>query len=178
MPNARTHDRIAITSAFVLAPATAGALILLDEPRTDVMIGTALLVGSHLVCSYWLSPDLDLDSAIDDRWGPLRPIWLPYQKIVPHRHWFSHSGISALLRLLYLAAIALLVLLLAGLLIPGALQTVTTWLGTLVQDYPLETLLVAVGAVVSDAIHTGSDYFSTYLRRRRVRRWRRRRRRR
>lgn len=177
MPDARTHDAIAVASGAVLLPLGAGALLALGEPPTAATLGAVWLVGSHLVCSYWLSPDLDIDSAIDDRWGPLRPLWIPYQRMVPHRHWFSHSGISALLRLIYLALMVSIILFVVGFLIPGALQIVTTWFVELARDYPLEVLLVALGAVISDIIHTVSDKVSTHRKRRGYRGRRKRRRR-
>jgi len=49
------------------------------------MRGTAILVGAHLLSGIMFSPDLDLDSAIDDRWGIFFWIWRPYMWLVPHR---------------------------------------------------------------------------------------------
>src|ERR671932_924179 len=58
--------------------------------------------ASHLLGGLYLSPDLDLKSLPWKRWGVLRFIWLPYQKI-PHRHWLSHTPIvGSVGRLLYL----------------------------------------------------------------------------
>ncbi len=158
MPNARAHDRIALQSAVVLAPLSAAALLSLDYPPEQVTIGTALLVGTHLACSHWLSPDLDLDSAVDDRWGSLRLIWLPYRRIVPHRHWFSHSGISALLRIVYLVLMLGGLLFLVSFFVPGASDSVAAWLSDMVRTYPRETALIALGAVISDLVHTTTDY--------------------
>jgi uncharacterized metal-binding protein len=168
-----------------MAPIGAATLLAVGSTPTQAAIGTALLVGSHLICSYWLSPDLDLDSAIDDRWGPLRFIWLPYQKAVPHRHWFSHSGFSALFRLLYLGVIIGAVVFLVGLLIEGAPGRVADWMIGFIQERPVVVALILLGAVISDVIHTLSDLLSTWLKRRfrararaRIRARRRRRRRR
>jgi uncharacterized metal-binding protein len=161
MPNAPTHDKIAVISGMALVPVGMGTLMALGETSEQAVAGTAVLVGSHLACSFWLSPDLDLDSAIDDRWGPLRGIWLPYQKFVPHRHWFSHSGVSALLRLLYLALMMGLILMGVSIFIPGAFEAVSNWLVALFYEHPRAMILVAIGAVVSDVVHTGSDHIST-----------------
>jgi uncharacterized metal-binding protein len=161
MPNAPTHDKIAVISGMALVPVGMGALIAMGETPEQAVAGTAILIGSHLACSFWLSPDLDLDSAIDDRWGPLRGIWLPYQKLVPHRHWFSHSGVSALLRLLYLALIASLILMGVSVFIPGAFEAVGNWFVALFYEHPRVMILIALGAVVSDIVHTGSDHIST-----------------
>lgn len=167
MPNAPTHDRIAVLTGVGLVPLTAGSLLALGTDVERTAVDTALLVGTHLVCSYWLSPDLDIDSAIDNRWGPLRVLWLPYQKLTPHRHWFSHSGISALLRLLYLVLMANLIILVVSLVIPGAPQNLLLWLEAVIRSYPREALFIGIGAVISDLVHTISDRVHTRLKRRR-----------
>jgi uncharacterized metal-binding protein len=64
--------------------------------------GIALGVGT-LIGTYLLSPDLDITSAINNRWGIFKIYWLPYKNMVAHRSIYSHSGFfSATLRLLYL----------------------------------------------------------------------------
>lgn len=49
------------------------------------------------------SPDLDIDSAVDHRWGVFRWIWEPYMKVVLHHsRLLSHSLIiPPLVRILY-----------------------------------------------------------------------------
>lgn len=168
MPNAPTHDRIALVSGVLLIPLNASALLSLSIPPERIALDTALLVGTHLVCSYWLSPDLDIDSEIDNRWGPLRVIWLPYQMLIPHRHWFSHSGISALLRVLYLVLMINLIILIISVFIPGAPQNLLLWLGNVIQTHPREALFIALGAIISDLIHTISDRISTRIKRKRL----------
>ena len=58
------------------------------------------------------SPDLDLDSAIDDRWGIFFWIWRPYMWLVPHRSRLLSHGlvIAPLLRLLYFYLVVLLLI--------------------------------------------------------------------
>jgi uncharacterized metal-binding protein len=61
-----------------------------------------IAASSHLLAGLYLSPDLDLKSLPWKRWGLLRFIWLPYQRI-PHRHWLSHAPVvGSIGRLLYL----------------------------------------------------------------------------
>ncbi len=52
--------------------------------------------ASHFLGGYWLSPDLDIKSAPFQRWGILKIIWLPYQRLIPHRNWKSHAPVLAL----------------------------------------------------------------------------------
>lgn len=57
-----------------------------------------------------LSPDLDIKSKPWRRWGLLRFLWTPYQKVVPHRSVLSHSPlIGTAGRLIYLAIPTLLI---------------------------------------------------------------------
>jgi uncharacterized metal-binding protein len=68
-----------------------------------------IAASAHLLGGLYLSPDLDLKSKPLKRWGVLRVLWLPYQKLIPcHRHWLSHGVIvGSVVRLLYLAALLL-----------------------------------------------------------------------
>lgn len=181
MPNAPTHDRIALIAAPVIALPSYAILTALGDSQSAALTGSALIVGAHLVGSWMLSPDLDLDSAIDNRWGILRPIWIPYRRLVPHRHWFSHSGISGVFRLLYLYIILSLLLLFATAIahIIGFGETnyaiaFSQWLWDAGQQHTRIALLIITGVILSDAIHVITDYTSSAFKRR----WGRRRRRR
>lgn len=95
MPGYKTHDKIGLAAVIPVS-------------ATSVYIGasfydTAVLAIGIIAGTFFLSPDLDLHSRIYRRWGILRWIWIPYQKVIHHRSWVSHSGpISATLRILYL----------------------------------------------------------------------------
>ncbi len=98
MASGKNHDRaITITTPVLMAAAIASG-------HADVgLIATA----SYYLAGMYLSPDLDLISRPYKRWGLLRWLWLPYQKLIPrHRHWLSHGPvIGSLVRLFYLAAL-------------------------------------------------------------------------
>ncbi len=68
-----------------------------------------IAASAHLLGGLYLSPDLDLKSKPFKRWGILRVLWMPYQKLIPcHRHWLSHGVIvGSVVRLLYLAVLLL-----------------------------------------------------------------------
>src|SRR5258708_1756676 len=99
MPNGRTHDIITFVSAAAATP------VVLTSPLPEIgTVTAAVLVGSYLLSGLIFSPDLDLQSRPFRRWGPLRFIWIPYQKMIPHRSWVSHSFIfGPLIRVLYFA---------------------------------------------------------------------------
>ncbi len=98
MASGKNHDRaITVTTPVMLATAIASG-------HAEVgLIATA----SYYLAGMYLSPDLDLVSRPFKRWGFLRWLWLPYQRLIPrHRHWLSHGlVIGSLVRLLYLAAL-------------------------------------------------------------------------
>ncbi|HET9222698.1 MAG TPA: metal-binding protein, partial [Roseiflexaceae bacterium] len=103
MPGARAHDLITIVSGVALAPLTYSVLSQSGVAPDVALANTAILVGAHMLSGIMFSPDLDLDSRIDDRWGIFFWIWRPYMWFVPHRHRFLSHGlvISQLLRLFY-----------------------------------------------------------------------------
>lgn len=194
MPSGRTHETIAVIASPPLAAATGGLLVQLGHPPLEALFGASLLTATHLAATRWLSPDLDLGSARGaEQWGVLAPIWLPYERAIPHRHWLSHSGASALLRLAYLYIALNCVLVLIGLLIfaQAALiglligetpsgREVVLWLlanyvvvssagARLALEYPAFALALAGGAVASDVVHTATDHLDTWRKRRRIR---------
>ncbi len=73
--------------------------------------------ASHFLGGYWLSPDLDIKSRPFLRWGIFRFMWIPYQRLIPHRSPLSHAPVlGSVIRLLYLVAwVSLLVLVFPGL---------------------------------------------------------------
>lgn len=100
MASGHAHDRatwqLALPVGLLFAPGLglAGA----------VSAATGFLVGGLL-----LSPDLDTRSNATRRWGPLRLLWWPYRRGLPHRSLLSHSPLLGTAgRLAYLAALALL----------------------------------------------------------------------
>lgn len=97
MASGKVHDRaIYFTSPIIAAVASYHAGL-----ELGLIAGAAHLLGGLM-----LSPDLDLISRPYKRWGLLRFIWIPYQRLIPrHRHWLSHGVIvGSVLRLVYLAA--------------------------------------------------------------------------
>jgi uncharacterized metal-binding protein len=174
MPDARTHDIITVATGAALAPVTYGVLNegqLLDHP--EAMALTLWLVGAHLVSGILFSPDLDLDSAIDNRWGILGWIWIPYRRAIPHRHFWSHSLIFApLLRLayFYLVVSGLLffwvwALALLGVVVPDYHLQLFAELRRILAANPEVTTAVLVGFCTGSAAHTIADWAVTNGRR-------------
>ncbi len=99
MASGKNHDRSILFATPVVAIVVASHSIELG----------IVAASAHLLGGLYLSPDLDLKSKPFKRWGVLRVLWLPYQKLIPcHRHWLSHGVIvGSIVRLLYLAALLL-----------------------------------------------------------------------
>lgn len=169
MPNARTHDVITVISGVALAPFSYLTLLVQGQPPVTAGVDTILLVGSHLLSGIMFSPDLDTDSAIDNRWGIFYWLWRPYMWLVPHRRWFSHGLIiPPLLRLLYLGGVlSLLSIVIAwlfaqiGIVIPRYHVYVARYLLALIDTYPRETWMVVLGFITGGAAHTIADWLST-----------------
>ncbi len=178
MPNARTHDFITITTAAVATP------LLLNSGLPEMgPVNTAVLVGSYLASGLLFSPDLDLRSASYRRWSLLRWIWIPYQRMVPHRSWISHSFVlGPLLRILYFAGVmsllALIGLGLLNLMVPldatGTMYRVTAEIARWISTHPAAVGYAVLGFVLGGAAHTLADIVVSRVKssvRRRVRRY-------
>jgi uncharacterized metal-binding protein len=120
MASYRGHDNATLYSACLLGPVcywTAERLHGVgnsDGLALSPLATTLLVVGAYLVSGLLLSNDLDIASRIYKRWGPLRLVWYPYQRLIPHRSLLSHGFIvGPVLRVLYLYVMFELVLLLA-----------------------------------------------------------------
>lgn len=96
MPSGRTHDRITLWGLPFVAGFTFGL--------TQSGNLTSIVSGAFLFSGLMFGPDLDIHSRPYKRWGPLRWIWIPYQKTLRHRSLLSHGPIiGTTLRVLYLA---------------------------------------------------------------------------
>jgi uncharacterized metal-binding protein len=178
MPGARAHDLITVVTGVALAPLTYATLSQSGVAPNVALANTGVLVGAHLLSGVMFSPDLDLDSRIDDRWGIFYWIWRPYTWFVPHRHRILSHGlvISQLLRLLYFYAVVVgllaggaWVLARIGIAVPDYHQRVTNALLDLVVEHPRESWSFVVGFCTGGAAHTIADWLVTggkrYLRR-------------
>ena len=173
MANYKIHDHVTLYSALVLAPLCYWAAERYDHwwsghvPALAPTQTALLVIGAHLFSGLLLSNDLDVYSRIYRRWGPLRFLWYPYQKLVAHRSWLSHNPLAGpLLRLLYLYIIIELILLGAHrlvLAIGSSTAIIDAGLGWTSQvwawlwAYPQISLPLAVGLVLGSAVHSLVD---------------------
>lgn len=172
MPSGKVHDQITIIAAAIAAPVWWFCV-----PAPVQSVGEcATLCGTILFSGLMLSPDLDLDSSIYQRWGPLRFLWWPYQKIMPHRSVFSHSlVVGPLLRLLYFFALAYglwrISTYFVSLAVPnfdrnGLSQAGADSLFGLWRTHPHYVEMAALGVFIGTGLHVGADVIVTGFKRR------------
>lgn len=170
MPDARTHDLITVVTGVALAPLSYGYLSAVQWYEHSAALNLTLwLVGAHLISGILFSPDLDIDSAIHKRWGLFYWIWYPYMKIVPHRHFWSHSLIVApFIRLIYFYGVVTGLLfgwvwLMAqiGLVVDNFPLLLYEWIRMWWAENPATVLLVLIGFCTGSAAHTIADWLVT-----------------
>ncbi len=170
MPDARTHDLITYATAVALAPLAQVAQVgMLGARPADAWPNAAWLAVAHILSGVMFSPDLDLDSAIDNRWGALFWIWRPYMWLVPHRSAWSHSLVFApLLRLAYFCLVtaglivgATWLLGQAGVVVPDYHAQIAAALSRAAAEHPGAALAFLAGFCTGSAAHSIADWLVT-----------------
>ncbi|MBE9033862.1 metal-binding protein [aff. Roholtiella sp. LEGE 12411] len=157
MPSGRTHDRITMYAL----PFVAGVTFW----QTRSSNATLLVAGGFLFGGLMFGPDLDIYSVQFQRWGFLRWIWLPYQKSLRHRSFFSHGPIiGTTLRVLYLggllAILAIVILVVAEKLwnIAFTWQDLGVTVGRSLTSYSTEYISLFLGFELGAMSHSLSDW--------------------
>ncbi len=102
MPSGSTHDRITL---LILAPLAGLSWLFSTSSQL-----TLIICASFLFSGLMFGPDLDIYSVQFKRWGKLKFIWLPYQKLLRHRSIISHGFlIGTIFRVIYLLSFLALV---------------------------------------------------------------------
>jgi uncharacterized metal-binding protein len=156
MPMGMTHRQI---NTYLNIPLGAGAILLGWQPLSTV----AMLAGYNFA-TYFMNPDLDLQSDGYNSWGPLRFIWWPYQKALAHRSWTSHMPIiSTILRIMYLFWLPFL---LFALFWSSMSPPIQNQIILATKAYWVYAAYFVVGMVISDTVHAILDISSTELKER------------
>lgn len=127
MPGHRVHDRVGLITALPLTIVVTALTTPNNDFTTRVYVAT-LFVITYLFSIYYLSPDLDIDSIMNRRWGWFNILWFPYRKFIKHRSIISHSGpLSALIKLIYIGALPLALVATFGHFYEAAYYLSQTW---------------------------------------------------
>uniref|UniRef100_A0A6M3M6U0 Metal-binding protein n=1 Tax=viral metagenome TaxID=1070528 RepID=A0A6M3M6U0_9ZZZZ len=87
MPSGSKHIWISIAVLFIV-----NLIIILTTHITELRL-FCIMTNAYLFASFYLSPDLDIDSSVYHRWGYLKMLWWPYKKLCKHRQ-RSHGIIT------------------------------------------------------------------------------------
>ncbi len=137
MPNYKNHERI---NLFVLCCVDAALIYF----KIDLwMVG--LFSVSYLIATFLISPDLDLDSRIYNRWGFLKYIWWPYKELFKHRQSSHHIIFGPLSLWLYSATLIFIVVYLLQLNIDVSPETI---------------IVLSLGLVVATECHIIADWMT------------------
>lgn len=168
MPSGKTHDTI--TLAF-LPIATSAAWGLTQSFDMALMVFSGVTLGGFLI-----GPDLDTRSVHYKRWGPLRFLWYPYQKLVRHRSVWSHGPIIGVLsRVVYFLTCLAIFIFLGQLAITVYSDGNVDWSALLTEWVALLSyvawrvfvlnrdawLAILVGLEVGASLHYSADWIST-----------------
>lgn len=167
MPAGRIHDRITLWGLPFLGSL---AWVMSRNSQTTLLLCSGYLVGGLI-----LGPDLDIYSRHYQRWGWLRWIWLPYQKTIPHRSFWSHGFlVGTTLRLIYLAVWGISLAGLGLLVWAGWVAGQDWWpifqsqtqvygdrVGAIIQRYSIESLLIYLGLEMGAMSHSVVDWVTS-----------------
>ncbi|NPE27924.1 metal-binding protein [Methanococcoides sp. SA1] len=147
MPDGKTHDTINIG---VLVIVLAGIFYLMMGNLSEMaaryldIYTISVLSLSYIFATFFLSPDLDIESKPYKRWKMFRILWWPYKVIFKHRG-FSHNPIIGPLSIVInFALIVALLLLFMGV--------------ELHQEHSRYIVAATTGMILSMEIHIISDF--------------------
>ena len=156
MTTGANHDRITLVSAGFTSAVVAAAT---QDLTTVVLIATGYITGGYV-----FSPDFDCYPAVCrplKRWGVLKHIWWPYRRLVPHRHWVSHSYVLGVtIQLVYFVGFLILVYQLGHLISGGAIpafQDITQEVWGVLARFQVQLFCFWVGCCLGQASHLLAD---------------------
>jgi uncharacterized metal-binding protein len=160
MPRGITHDKITFVSAPLVGIST--------YALTNDSISTMIVTGAFVFSGLMFSGDLDLPSRQYFRWGPLRFIWKPYQRMFSHRSIWTHGVLlGTIIRVLYLY-----LWISAGLLIStvtpfveGSFLDIQRNIMATLNNHSTTVLHIFVGLLVGAFSHTAADLSVSWVKR-------------
>ena len=166
MPSGKTHDRITL---WTLPWIVGGTLILTRNGELGLIVASGFLFSGLM-----FGPDLDIYSVQFKRWGILRYLWLPYQKLFRHRSFFSHGLIiGTVVRLLYFLAIVLILAIVLVAIAQLLFGFDWNWQVFIVnnfnlikQEYTAEAIALFTGLELGAMSHVLSDLLGSMYKRR------------
>ncbi len=165
MPSGKIHDRI---TWMCLPGVVVGGLVVTRDVVLTLCSSVAFMFSGLM-----FGPDLDIYSLQYKRWGFLRVIWLPYQRLLKHRSFFSHGIlIGTMGRIVYLTSVVVVLGVLLG--IVGRLIVGVSWdwgwlregYTRVKEDYWQEGIAVFLGLELGAMSHYLADLGENWRQRR------------
>ena len=161
MPSGKTHDRITLWTFPWIVGAT---FILTRDGELTLIVAIAFLFSGLM-----FGPDLDIYSIQFKRWGILRYLWLPYQKLFRHRSSFSHGlVIGTVIRLGYLFSVIFILAIFLVAIAQLIFGFNWNWqifildsLNLIKQEYPQEAIALFCGLELGATSHSLSDWLGS-----------------
>lgn len=156
MPSGKVHDQMTVWCG---AAAGASGYYLTEYPIELISTFTIGFIFGGLM----LSPDLDLKSRPFHRWGYLKVIWLPYQKVAKHRSELSHGILGSWIRMLYLLIIIFAIYCIFYAYLHHKLPNLTADILPQCQPYTFPILIFGLGVWLSCQLHIVADHTYTFI---------------
>ena len=148
MASGKTHEKINYT-------AYAGLLIILILMGFQNMWLTLWLTVGVIFGTRYFGPDLDLKSSLYYRWGKMKWIWIPYQRMFKHRSIFTHGFvIGDIIRVIYFGVFVLGMIALINYAFNISINQ-SIW--TLVSKFSTEFSFIFIGILIASIFHTIVD---------------------
>ncbi|AUC60321.1 hypothetical protein AA637_03720 [Cyanobacterium sp. HL-69] len=165
MPSGKNHDRI---TWLCLPWIFIGTIIVSKDLLTGFVVASGFLFSGLM-----FGPDLDIYSVQFKRWGYFKFIWLPYQKYLRHRSFFSHGFIiGTVIRSLYFSLIILLLGFIVGAIAHYAFPQIWQWQQTIGnlqrirEIYLKEIIALFMGLELGAMSHYIADGIGSWLKKR------------
>lgn len=157
MAKAKTHDKLIISTTPII---TILFYIIVEYINVTPTYYVPLMSFTYIFGGLLLSPDLDIKSAPFTKWGIIKFIWIPYQRIVKHRSILSHGIlIGTALRILYL------VLIIGSIFTMFTPMTIIEFLDKvllLLRNNEIYSISIFVALELSAIVHIVADKISTF----------------
>lgn len=164
----KTHDKITV----IMTPFIASFFLFINmiflEDLGSSLAFTILGLSVYMFGGYMFSGDLDIKSREFRRWGYLKFIWIPYQKLFEHRSVFTHGFIlGPIIRILYVSIIPITI---SSLLYSFSIINISTpEMLKLVFNFILKNKILfgnmALALFLGSGLHTITDMIYSYFKR-------------
>ncbi|AYE35770.1 metal-binding protein [Clostridium septicum] len=166
MAKGKTHDKVTL----IVSPFIGLVFFMINsellENSNKLVIVTLFGVVTYLFGGFMFSGDLDIKSSEYYRWGKIRFIWNPYQKIFKHRSIFTHGFLlGPIIRIIYTYIIVLIVC--SVLYSLKVINLATDDLINLTLEYINSNKVISINIVLAlflgSGLHTITDLFSSFI---------------